>query len=270
MVQCNCVYKCSFEKHRNDGVTGLPAFVLAAPGRDEEVRQRPAAGDTGLALNHILMSLNRHCPELFPSICRYQYRITNAFTDALYVTDNSNKTRPTRADVDTIENKQRLLNELQGRPVIIALSPSASWVTEQLHEKGSAVVNVGVHPGLQTINGAVSPYKTYNGITLQSARAYVKGPLWKRIKPLVGSQARLKRLLSQMRYFNFVRREIIPVLPITFSSLHASKHPKPCDNCQKFHDRWRANWGEIDSILAFLKNIEEKNAPQVSTTLSTT
>lgn len=59
------------------------AFVLSAPGNEEVIAGRPAAGATGENLESALTYLNSYAPTLFSSPLRYDYRITNAFSQPL-------------------------------------------------------------------------------------------------------------------------------------------------------------------------------------------
>jgi hypothetical protein len=242
--------------HRNVGVDGLPAFILAAPGRDEEEAKRPAAGDTGLMLNLIIASLNSVLPNVFPSVCRYQYRIANAYSGALYVTPVSSKTRPTAADVDPEANKQRLLKELQGTPLAVALSPSASRLTPYLQDHGVTVIDVGVHPGLQAINGGTSNYKAYGELKLKAADDYVNGPYGKDIVKQAGGKSKLRLYLNQMRYHTFAIEEIFNRCTESSSGNIVRKLPKACVDCQDFHEKWKSNWKKINALQPLLQQAQ--------------
>ncbi|WP_147470251.1 hypothetical protein [Corallococcus sp. AB049A] len=247
--------------HRNDGVAGLPAFILAAPGKDEEKAKRPAAGDTGLALNRILASLHSLLPEVFPSTCRYQYRIANAYSKALYKSDSNNKTSPNVSDVDTDANKKRLLSEVKDAPLVIALAPSAKRLAPYLKANGCNILDFGEHPGQQAINGGASKYKTYNGVTLKSAKDHLAGPNGATIRRLARSKERLEMLLSQMRYHSFAETGILGGLRAqklfdcfieTSIIPNTQALPEPCEHCQAFHQKRTKNWETIEALLPFL------------------
>ncbi|MGE6757462.1 hypothetical protein ACQKGO_05565 [Corallococcus interemptor] len=247
--------------HWNDGVAGLPAFILAAPGQAEKKAKRPAVGATGLALNRILASLHSLLPEVFPSTCRYQYRIANAYSKALYKTKGSNKTRPNFGDVNTVGNEKRLLAEVEGAPLVIALAPSANRLASHLEANGCNILKFGEHPGQQAINGGASKYKTYGRVTLKSADDYLKGPRRADIIDVARSQKRLGMLLSQMRYYSFAETGILGRLKELegFDSFvegsgipNTQALPEPCEHCQAFHQEWTENWETIEALLPFL------------------
>src|SRR3712207_3707555 len=65
--------------HYNQGRPDVPvAFLLSAPGSKEQLHGRPAAGTTGNNLDVVIRYLNRARSDLFPSLQRYDYTITNA------------------------------------------------------------------------------------------------------------------------------------------------------------------------------------------------
>lgn len=122
------------------------AFVLAVPGRKEREAERPAAGDTGDNLDRILIHLNRHDPEAYPSICRYDYWIANALATIMFG-DNS---MSDLADVREPNSLARLAEQLKGMTTVVALSATAmEGVTRVgLHPTHSHAV----HPGMRRLN----------------------------------------------------------------------------------------------------------------------
>lgn len=63
-------------------------FVLCVPGEDEEKAGHPAAGETGIKLNQILVHLNSGKPEIFPYLDKSHYSITNSYDKPIYPNNN--------------------------------------------------------------------------------------------------------------------------------------------------------------------------------------
>jgi uracil-DNA glycosylase len=86
-------------------------FIFSAPGQEEADNDRPVAGDTGENMDRILRILNQEEPDIFPSICRYYYRITNAYTASMW------RARDGRSEADnqqilSEDNIRRVLDEI--------------------------------------------------------------------------------------------------------------------------------------------------------------
>lgn len=122
------------------------AFVLAVPGSKERDAKRPAAGDAGHNLDRILVHLNRHDPEAFPSAHRYDYRIANALETVMY----GDESMPNLADVLKPCNLARLAKQLEGIQTIVALSAPAM---EGVRRAGvHPTYSHAVHPGMRGLN----------------------------------------------------------------------------------------------------------------------
>ena len=70
-------------KWQGDHQTNV-VFIFSTPGQEEAHNNRPVAGETGTNMNNILNILKQNRPDIFPSTCRYFYRISNAYTEALW------------------------------------------------------------------------------------------------------------------------------------------------------------------------------------------
>ena len=68
---------CHINKPENDCKTG---FVFICPGRVEENKRKPCAGQTGINLQDGLAYLNSKMDNIFPYTERYSYFITNAWS----------------------------------------------------------------------------------------------------------------------------------------------------------------------------------------------
>lgn len=122
------------------------AFVLAVPGRKERDAKRPAAGDTGVNLDRILVHLNHHNPIIFHSTCRYDYRVANALERVMF----GSKSMPDIAEVRSPSNLARLAEQLEGITTIVALSGPA---VEGVRGAGLPLTyGHAVHPGMQGLN----------------------------------------------------------------------------------------------------------------------
>ena len=122
------------------------AFVLAVPGSEERDAERPAAGDTGDNLDRILIHLNAHSPDAFPSTHRYDYRIANAFESVMFGHDSM----PDVTDVREPGNLARLAEQLDGIETIVALSePAVEAVTAAGFHPA---YRHAVHPGMRGLN----------------------------------------------------------------------------------------------------------------------
>ncbi|HEY0031976.1 MAG TPA: uracil-DNA glycosylase family protein, partial [Devosia sp.] len=97
------------------------AFVLAAPGLEEEQQGHPAAGATGQNLDRILAHLHTHESTEFPSTDRFDYRITNSVSQIM----SGSASMPDWIDVVGDSNLERLHSQIHEHEVIVALSKPA-------------------------------------------------------------------------------------------------------------------------------------------------
>lgn len=102
------------------------AFVLAAPGSEEEQKGHPAAGVTGQNLNRILAHLHTHDSTEFPSTDRFDYRITNSVGRIM----SGPKSMPDWIDVVGDSNLERLHSQIHEYGIIVALSQPALIAVE--------------------------------------------------------------------------------------------------------------------------------------------
>ena len=97
----------------NEGKNNNVAFVFSAPGQKEEKNSKPISGQTGENLETILSILKKNGIKEFLSYeNRYDFRITNSFTDILFLSKN-NRTEATIKEIRKPQNIKRLKNELK-------------------------------------------------------------------------------------------------------------------------------------------------------------
>lgn len=124
-AECSC--------HLNRGILPV-AFVLSVPGRHEEESKKPASGQTGENLNEALKILGAddELKKLFPSMDRYDYRITNSYHVPMYEGHESNRLRRSEPLKRWVVSKQNIADvrmELEGIPLVIACGRRAQWLT---------------------------------------------------------------------------------------------------------------------------------------------
>lgn len=135
----------AFQRGRPDGHT---AFVLSAPGRLEQERGYPAAGQTGANLDRLLVHLKAALPELFPFVSRRDYRIVNAVNNVLHRREHQ-RTEAYLREVREPSNLERLRRELEGVAFVVALGERAKLALAELGIEPSLF---GPHPSLQCLN----------------------------------------------------------------------------------------------------------------------
>ncbi|HFQ5285864.1 hypothetical protein [Vibrio harveyi] len=106
-------------------------FVLCVPGEDEEKAGHPAAGDTGIKLNQILVHLNSGKPEIFPYLDKSHYSITNSYDKPIYPNNNVKKrSTPTRSQVLHNDNIQRFISDIKGYEYVILCGEEAKLLAD--------------------------------------------------------------------------------------------------------------------------------------------
>ena len=99
-------------------------FVFLCPGRHEKKASRPCAGATGRILEDGLTHLTRLQPAIFPSANRYDYLLTNSWSQVEF------KEVTQRSGCDWHElvakqNIERLHDEIRGLKTVIACGKEA-------------------------------------------------------------------------------------------------------------------------------------------------
>ena len=126
-------------------------FVFSAPGNEEVISGRPVSGKTGVNLDRALSYLNQLAPNMFPSIHRYDYRITNAFIHPLAKNIGTGRTEASRSEILELENIRRFEQEIQGCTHIILCGDKAQYLAATLVCKTSSII-YATHIGNRGLN----------------------------------------------------------------------------------------------------------------------
>lgn len=140
----------SFTPHFCEGRIPV-AFVFSAPGNEEVTFGRPTAGTTGENLDKALISLGFFAPDVFCSLSRYDYRITNAFQEPRAKGIGNGRTEATRSEILTESNIQRFRSDLEGCSLAVLCGKSAVLLSSKLERKYISVVH-SVHIGNKGLN----------------------------------------------------------------------------------------------------------------------
>lgn len=152
------------------------AFVFSAPGEEELRQGRPVAGDTGTNLDSALSRLHAARPTVFRSSRRYDYRITNAWSEPLAVALGHRVSEARDTQVRDRGNVRRVLEELEGCDLVVLSGNKARLLGEAIGASRRTVFPVP-HVGNRGLNGA---FKTPTRLTLASpfARREHRVELW--------------------------------------------------------------------------------------------
>jgi hypothetical protein len=128
------------------------AFVFSVPGDEEERQGRPVAGDTGANLELALGHLHFALPEIFRSVHRYDYRITNAWPEPLAKSRGDRASEGSDAQVRHPGNVRRVLQELEGCDHVVLSGNKAKLLAEAIGASLRQYVEVP-HIGNKGLNG---------------------------------------------------------------------------------------------------------------------
>jgi uracil-DNA glycosylase len=162
--------------HFNAG--NLPiAFVFSAPGARELQEGKPVAGATGENLAFALEFLHSANPEMFPSIDRYAYRITNASKDPLAKSLGSPTTEARPSEIFERANVDRVVRELAGCKVVVLCGRRAQLLCGAAQAVGRTVVDAS-HTGTQALNGQYRDIGISPASSSPAARRRARAKLW--------------------------------------------------------------------------------------------
>ena len=117
---------------RNEGNKGIPtAMIFSCPGQEEMKSGLLVNGQTGKNLDLLLSILKKSRPDLFPSVNRYDYRITNS-SENVHFKAHDNRTEPSLAEVREKENIDRLKEDIKGYKCVIAFGRCAAAAADIL------------------------------------------------------------------------------------------------------------------------------------------
>jgi hypothetical protein len=131
------------------------AFVFSAPGTAELAAGKPVAGATGSNLELALSYLHGALPAVFPSSRRYDYRITNVFSEPIAIALGHQSSEAHAADVRDARNVQRVLRELEGCQLSVLSGKKAGLLSRVIAGLGLEVVKVP-HIGNKGLNNSFS------------------------------------------------------------------------------------------------------------------
>lgn len=127
------------------------AFVFSAPGEKELRDGKPVAGDAGTNLESALIHLHSAQLALFPSLHRYDYRITNASSAPIAVALGHRASEAGDTEIQAPRNVRRVLREVEGCCLVILGGNKARGLAQAIRASGKTVVEVP-HVGNKGLN----------------------------------------------------------------------------------------------------------------------
>ena len=152
------------------------AFVFSAPGNDEVNFGRPVAGTTGENLDKALACLSMLAPSIFSSSTRYDYRITNAFSEPRAENIGDGRTEAKRSEILTTSNIQRFQKDIAGCHLIVLCGERAQYLLSTLEGKNICVAQA-VHIGNKRLNSKFKLLNNWNKLT-PTDRRHERIRLW--------------------------------------------------------------------------------------------
>lgn len=125
-----------FTVKRNEGREDIhTAFIFSCPGQEELKSGLLVNGQTGKNLDMMLTFLHAKQPDVFPSVNRYDYRITNS-SETVHFKAHDNRTEPTVAEITAEENLERLKNDISGYDYVITFGRCSAMAADNLKQRG--------------------------------------------------------------------------------------------------------------------------------------
>lgn len=118
------------------------AFVFSVPGAAEQEADRPVAGETGRNLEVALDHLHKALPELFRSKDKYDYRITNAFTNPIARSLGHSASEAPDKKIKEPENLARVVRELKSCDIVILSGKKSQLLRKHLEALGKTTISV--------------------------------------------------------------------------------------------------------------------------------
>lgn len=141
-----------FSSHYCRGILDV-AFVFSVPGANERRDGRPVSGQTGSNLSNALLELNLLRSDFFGSTNRYDYRITNAFDQAIAVALGDGKSEASISAVRSPTNVMRVVEELSGCRLVVLCGRRAQLLSNAISKLPTKIVHAS-HIGNTALNGA--------------------------------------------------------------------------------------------------------------------
>jgi uracil-DNA glycosylase len=108
------------------------AFVFSVPGATEKSQGRPISGATGANLDKALILLSKANASVFPSIQRYDYRITNAFDHPRATSLGDKSSEASASEIRMPKNIARVLQEIADCNVVILCGRKAQLLSAEI------------------------------------------------------------------------------------------------------------------------------------------
>lgn len=124
-------------------------ILLSAPGKIEATLGRPAAGETGKTLQHMIEKLHKKDPKTFPSNKLDDYTIMNAVEKVHYIS-KTGQTEGTTSDISASENMNRINEILENYDNVVALGDKAQIAIRNSNFNGKILSSS--HPSKQSLN----------------------------------------------------------------------------------------------------------------------
>jgi uracil-DNA glycosylase len=153
------------------------AFVFSVPGARELKEGKPVAGVTGENLAFALEFLQSAKREMFPSIDRYAYRITNASMDPLARSLRSPTSEATPSEIIERANVDRVVRELAGCKVVVLCGRRAQLLSGAAQAVGRTVVDA-CHTSNQALNGKYKDIGMSPASSSSAERRRTRCKLW--------------------------------------------------------------------------------------------
>jgi hypothetical protein len=166
----------SFSPHFCRGHIAV-AFVFSAPGAKEMRDGKPAAGDTGTNLESALIHLHSAQPTLFPSLHRYDYRITNASSAPIAVALGHSASEARDTEIYAPNNVRRVLREVEGCSLVVLSGNKARVLARGIRESRKTVVEVP-HVGNKGLNVKFKVLADHLKLASPRARREHRVQLW--------------------------------------------------------------------------------------------
>lgn len=131
------------------------AFVFSVPGAEELRSGKPVAGETGENLTLALTHLHAGRGDLFPSLDRYEYRITNAWPIPTAFSLGHGSSEVSDAEIRARVNVRRVLEELAGCRLAILGGDKAKLLSKELATSVGTVIGAP-HVGDRGLSNAYS------------------------------------------------------------------------------------------------------------------
>ncbi len=137
----------AFRQGDNDSIKTI--ILLSAPGQVEAKLGRPAAGETGKTLQHVIKKLHMKDPKTFPSDKLDDYTIMNA-VEQVHYKSGTGRTEGTVNEIIDSQNINRINGILKDYKSVVALGDKAQVAIKNSNFDGKVLSSN--HPSKQSLN----------------------------------------------------------------------------------------------------------------------